>query len=680
MRNAECGVPSSEWGMGNVECGMRNVECGFHTPNSQLRIPNSKLHVFRIFLCFILLATVARAQEHPAVLLQAGLYAEEIEGDLSKALEHYQKIISDYPESRSEAAEALLRMGFCYEKLGKQADARETYQKLLSGYPGQHKGAAIARDRLAEIRKSEIPNRKSQIEIHPLTRHYFQRFGIDLLTSTSYEGKYFAYTDWTTGSLMVVSAELGVRNGDTLRTPHSALRIVPADFSRSHEYAYYPAFSRDGKTIAYSWYRGPYWVELRTVSLQDGAIRVLHSKPGLILNPHDWTPDGQAVVCETLDFEREVLKRLGLVRVDNGTLQEIIPLDRNSRGMTVSADGGYVVYDLVLQGQRNIYVLDLQTGEQSQKLFGVPGYLAGWDGPVWSPQGDAILARNIGSFELWMQPFADGRRVGKATMIQSDLRQAMLAWKENEHVQLPPPKNPTPTADAHTDFTEEFDDPTLDPAWQVWKYTGPNLYETRSFGRYSLTDRPGYLRYYLDASSAEAHGSGYHPMFTGWYWQYPSLEISRPLYGDHWLLEARATYSLVSGANGRRLTLVIYLDDGPARETRLVIVRNKDIGPESNHLSVHFIDRGTHSENFISQRDTLDLGPFTYTYRITRADTLIKVQVSDNDGATYRELLVVTLRPELRGRPQRLALTGGAWFVPAGSYADWDYVRFRVLK
>jgi len=39
-------------------------------------------------------------------------------------------------------------------------------------------------------------------------------------------------------------------------------------------------------------------------------------------------------------------------------------------------------------------------------------------------------------------------------------------------------------------FKEDFSTPQLDPAWQVVQ-TVPGL------GEYSLTDNPGYLRYYL---------------------------------------------------------------------------------------------------------------------------------------------------------------------------------------
>jgi hypothetical protein len=172
----------------------------------------------------------------------------------------------------------------------------------------------------------------------------------------------------------------------------------------------------------------------------------------------------------------------------------------------------------------------------------------------------------------------------------------------------------------------------------------------------------------------------YLPEFTGWYWLYPSLEISRPLAGDHWVLEAKVTYSLIDGANGRVFDLMVYFDPERDRQTALQVSRQKNISPESNKLQYSLYDRGVLIHESIESRspkDTLGVSQFTYIYRITRADTLIQVELSDDNGKNFQQVFSASLRPELRGLTQLLALTGESWFVPAGAYADWDYIRFR---
>ncbi|MCI0698674.1 tetratricopeptide repeat protein [candidate division KSB1 bacterium] len=622
----------------------------------------------------------AFAQQSPEYLLQAGLYAEEVKGDLNEALRCYQKIVQDFPDNRRVAAKAQLQIGICYEKLGQQ-NAIAAYQKVLENYPDQREIVALARERLAQ---AKIRDQKSKI--HPLTKYYFERFGIDVTTSTSYDGKYLAYTDWTTGSLMIKelrNSQNVIRNPkSTIKDPLSKVRIVEADPSRSPEYAYYPAWSRDGKYIAYSWYRGPNFIELRVVSVADGKSQVIYSDPKFIINPDDWSPDGKTIVCETLNFERETFKRLALIRVDKKELQDILLLNDNTRRLQFSPEGKYIVYNL--ERHQRIFMLALEDLQQADVPANLPS-LAGYDGPIWSPDGKLILCRNLGSYDLWAIPMQNGKPAGKPYLVQTDLSKALLSLKS-----VAPPLTQMNQSmnenaifrkaiNAARSFVEEFTSPILDPAWSVFEWKGPNIYDYTTFGRYSLTDRPGHLRYYLNPIMKPGYLCDYLPEFTGHYWWYPSLEISRPLSGDHWVLEARVTYSMIDGANGRDFDLIVYFDPERDRQTALVVERRKGMYKEHD-LYASLNDRGLNvakSENCHSSNDALGVTQFTYIYRITRADTLVQVELSDDDGANFRQVLSASLRPDLRSQPQLLALTGQSWFVPAGSYADWDYIRFR---
>ncbi|MGH7599118.1 MAG: tetratricopeptide repeat protein [bacterium] len=640
-----------------------------------------------IFFAIVLLSVAACAQQSPDQLFQAGIYAEEIKGDLQEALKFYQKIVRDFPDHRPAAAKAQLHLGLCYEKLG-QPQAREAYQKAAENYPDQREVVAIARDRLARLKTSATRN--PQPAISPLVKYYFERFGIDITTSTSYDGKYLAYTDWTTGSLMI--ADLRLRNAESyLRNPQSPIRnqkfetkIVAADLLRSPQYAYYPAWSRDGRFIAYSWYRGAYFIELRVVSVADGQNWVVYSDPQLIINPHDWSPDGKTIACETINFHRESHKWLALVSVDAKELQQILPLVRHSRGMKFSPDGKYVVYDLQGEGLSFIHVVALADRQQTEVDLHEPGNVSGYDAPAWSPDGNLLLCRSFGRHNLLALPMHSGKPAGKSYLVQSDLPQALLAMKGINHAA---PTKVNRSANQNTmlgrlqtnqnSFAEEFSSPVLDSAWSVFEWKGSNVYNYPSFGRYSLTDQPGHLRYYLDPIMTGSNNTNYLPKFSGWYWAYPSPEISRPLHGDHWVLEARVTYSLVDGANGRGLELTIYFDPTRDRQTALLLSRYKEI--HSNALSVQLLDYGTRiaeNENYRSPSDTLGVTQFTYYHRIWRADTLIQVEISEN-GTNFRPVFSHALPSTLRSQPQLLALTGNSWFVPAGAYADWDYIRFR---
>ncbi len=88
-----------------------------------------------------------------SVLLQEGLYTEEVKGDLDAAIQVYERILKDFPKSRAIAAKALLHIGLCKEKLGLN-EAINAYQKVVDQYPEQQGEVAIAKERIAKLSRA----------------------------------------------------------------------------------------------------------------------------------------------------------------------------------------------------------------------------------------------------------------------------------------------------------------------------------------------------------------------------------------------------------------------------------------------------------------------------------------------------------------------------------------------
>jgi len=65
------------------------------------------------------------------------------------AIEEFQKLLDDYPESEKRAG-ALYKMGRSYEELGRKGDARATFQKLADDFPGTLE-AEQAKEKLREL-------------------------------------------------------------------------------------------------------------------------------------------------------------------------------------------------------------------------------------------------------------------------------------------------------------------------------------------------------------------------------------------------------------------------------------------------------------------------------------------------------------------------------------------------
>src|SRR5258707_6210979 len=92
-------------------------------------------------------AFFATAQKTPESMLGAALHQEEVQGNLKGAIDAYRKVVATPGVSRKTAAEALVHMGQCYEKLG-DAESRKAYGRVVREYADQKEAVALARARL----------------------------------------------------------------------------------------------------------------------------------------------------------------------------------------------------------------------------------------------------------------------------------------------------------------------------------------------------------------------------------------------------------------------------------------------------------------------------------------------------------------------------------------------------
>ncbi len=80
-------------------------------------------------------------------LYEIALYTEEVKGDLSAAVELYLQVLEENPNDRQLAAQTLLHLGLCYEKLGSD-QARQAYRDVISKYSEQAEEVSLARERM----------------------------------------------------------------------------------------------------------------------------------------------------------------------------------------------------------------------------------------------------------------------------------------------------------------------------------------------------------------------------------------------------------------------------------------------------------------------------------------------------------------------------------------------------
>jgi tetratricopeptide (TPR) repeat protein len=108
-------------------------------------------------LCLVVLSSFVSGQEtkQAAVLLQEGRYAEEMDGNLDKAIGIYEQIIKDASADGAIKAQAMYQQGLCYMKKQEAAKAQDVLGKLIEQYPQQDKLIEKARSIISELSDSD---------------------------------------------------------------------------------------------------------------------------------------------------------------------------------------------------------------------------------------------------------------------------------------------------------------------------------------------------------------------------------------------------------------------------------------------------------------------------------------------------------------------------------------------
>jgi len=348
----------------------------------------------------------APQQENPAVLLRAAIEKEEVDGDLNAAIEQYKHVIKIAGADRAVAAQALLRLGGCYEKRGPE-EARQAYQQLIRDYADQTREVVTARQRLAALTTGSTARAgASRLSIRRVP-------DLDMYAKPSPDGRYLAFTDWNSGNLAV----LDVATGSTRPLTKDA------SFGDTGRYAEFSAWSRDSRRIACQW--EVYGAkesrsELRVVSLQgDTPPRTIAIPGARWVEPLDWSPDGSRILC--LYGMGNRAPGLALLAVASGAV-ETLDLPRSGWGYQFTTDGDAILYSASTDGKNgphDVFLRNLKTSVTAP-IVQHPGedLLVGvFPGSEWL----FFASDRRGRLDMWAVPFRDQKADGDPVLVKQGL-------------------------------------------------------------------------------------------------------------------------------------------------------------------------------------------------------------------------------------------------------------------
>lgn len=635
----------------------------------------------RILFWLLLCAAQSTLSQKAERAYETGYFEEVVEGNLLQAIVQYENCLAEAGQNRALQAKAHFRIAICYEALGKPESTKH-YRAIVDRFADQVELFGLAKDKLSTaVTMTDVP---------PLVRYYLERMNITPGYRESYDHRWLAYTDWDTGHLMLED-----------RSTRRTIVLTKSDSMREERFAGAPVWSRDNQVLLYSYHWGSNSRALCAVDITSKKTRTIYSHLDHVAIPLDISPVDSLILCRIIDFKNSRDEAGSLVFIDpkSGVIRSIQHLDANARGLTFSPQGDAIVFDTALDADntgdlfdRDIYVMRLN----DYRLIRLTGEkLTNCNNPIWGPDGRSVIYQsatrgNSGLWSIAVDP-ANREAAGNPVQLTANLHELILQQVKvsdplSHHEKLP---WEDPSSHRHVDdrcFADEFDQPVLNEAWQVFEWKGPSIYKFKQFGRFTLIDNPGRLRYYLTpASLAPNYLHNFIPVYDHWCnWFYPSLEIMRPFAGEEWVLSSQVTYHMVDGANGRGFSILLYFGPEIDTKTALLIERYKEFSlrpADASEMFIRFTDKGeivAEKARIISPRDTIGISQFTYHFQIIRRKANIRVLLSD-DGRNFQEVFSCRLPERILQYQQWSSLSGVSWFNPARSYADWDYVRLEPL-
>ena len=340
-----------------------------------------------------------------AVFEQA-LAKERVEGNLPEAIKLYERVVTDFASDRALAAQALVQVGLCYEKLGRD-EAVRAYERLVRDFADQEDAVEQARVRLAVLKR---PAPGTAAATMPVVRA-FSKNGI---LSLSPDGTKAALLNFDKGQ------NLHVYDVASQQTTH----LTDFDYTAGSFLVFDAAWSPDGRRIAYGQCpnRGPEGsCELRVATLS-GESSVISSKTQ---RPGGWLPDGSAIVVTLQRLDRTAT--VGLAPTDGSPF---IPLRSITKWTgayaplpSVSPDGRWIAF--VEDSPGDIHVIG-RDGRTARRITDHP---ADDQTPVWSPDGRhlAFLSDRGGTWALWTVAVSDGQPTGEPVRVKDGMQGARLA-------------------------------------------------------------------------------------------------------------------------------------------------------------------------------------------------------------------------------------------------------------
>ena len=353
-----------------------------------------------------------------AVFEQA-LAKERVEGNLPEAIKLYERVVAEFAADRALAAQALVQVGLCYEKLGRD-EAVRAYERLVRDFADQEDAVEQARMRLAVLKR---PAPGATAAVTTLTVREFPRVDKDnAVLALSPDGTKAAFLSFEKGQNLAVY--------DVASQQTKVLTDFDWTPSPTNAFVDAAAWSQDGRRIAYM--QCPLWrgsaCELRAATLVGESSVIFRTEANGTITPAGWLPDGSALVVMLGRADKTF--SIGLVPTAGGPFTPLRSITNwtgpNPDRASVSPDGRLIAFTEGSPGDIHVISRD------GRSVHRITDHPADDHRPLWSPDGRhlAFLSNRNGSAALWTVAIRDGQAAAEPVRVKDGVQDVIhvLGW------------------------------------------------------------------------------------------------------------------------------------------------------------------------------------------------------------------------------------------------------------
>ncbi len=374
---------------------------------------NKKVFIVIVFIIAITMAFGFQNSSEHKVLFEKAKYTMETKGDLNGAIQLFEEIIQKYPNERAYAAKSQLYIGICFEKLG-QKEAQKAYQRVIKDFADQSEVVAEARTRLASLEKpgGQIRPVLAEGEREGLTFRKIEfpdQDHVTHLARLSPDGSKMLYVRYQAKKPRFSLYVLDLSSGQ------EKLLIEGVEAGGNNYFEWSP----DGKRIVYKHGRGG--IGVIGTDGRDPKVLWSPSDPKVDATPVDWSLDGKDILCYVLNSANWNLQ-LAILSSSGGEPRFFLERDLKSfigGAAQFSPDGKYVVGQMTKEGNTDLYILAVDTGQEIR----LTEHSSKDDYPFWSPDGKYIVftSDRAKTVDLWAISMKETEPMGDPVLIKRNL-------------------------------------------------------------------------------------------------------------------------------------------------------------------------------------------------------------------------------------------------------------------